>query len=153
MLALVVAVMLQTGPVEDTRPVVWDCIRVGMTEKEADAACGKDKMSDLRVHYTGNVKYENKGKRVSAVILRSWHTTGATMMAGLEAKYGKPTSSQQVERDMLEAQGNGYREGSTSTLYEWKLPWMTVEYLQPYTGDSGAVRYSVVDSERTDLTF
>lgn len=153
MLALVVAMTLQAGPVEDARPVVWDCIRVGMTEKEADAACGKDRMSDLRVHYTGNVKYENKGKRVSVVTLRSFHTKGATMMAGLEAKYGKPTSSQQVERDMLEAQGNGYMPGSTSTLYAWKLPYMKVEYLQPYTGQSGQVRYSVVDTARSDIVF
>ena len=153
MLAIAVALLMQSGAVEDARPVVWDCIRVGMTEREAEAACGKDRMSDLRVHYTGNVLYGNKGKRVSVVTLRSWHTTGATMMAGLEAKYGKPTSSQQVERDMLEAQGNGYREGSTSTLYAWKLPYMTVEYLQPYTGQSGQVRYSVVDTARTDLTF
>lgn len=153
MIALFAALLVQAAPVEDTRPVVWDCIRVGMTEREAEASCGKKHYSDALYHYTASFKYENKGKTVSSLTLRSFFTTGATMMAGLEAKYGQPTSNQQVERDMLEAQGSGYRPGSTSTLYVWKLPHMTVEYLQPYTGQSGQVRYTVVDQGRNDLTF
>ncbi len=152
MIALVMAMLLQSGTVASEQPVVWDCIRVGMTEKEADASCGKDRMSDLRVHYTGTVEYQNKGKRVSRVTLRSFYTEGATMIAGLERRFGKATAVERVDRSMLEGRGLGdnVQEGQ---LFTWRLPYMTVEYMQPGSGKSGQVRYSVVDTARDDIVL
>lgn len=152
MSALMALLLLQAAPATSEQPVIWDCIRVGMTEKQADAACGKERMSDLRNHYTGNVDYDNKGKAVSRITLRSFWTTGATMIAGLEGRFGKATSVERVARDMLEGRGLGSNVAE-GQLFTWRLPYMTVEYLQPGDGRSGQVRYTVVDTARSDLVF
>lgn len=152
MSALLALLLAQAAPVTSEQPVIWDCIRVGMTEKEAEAACGKKHYGDARYHYTATFLYENKGKQVSSLTLRSFDTTGATMIAGLEGRFGKATSVERVARDMLEGRGLGSNVAE-GQLFTWRLPYMTVEYLQPGDGRSGQVRYTVVDTARTDLTF
>jgi len=123
-----------------------------MTDKVAEAACGKKHYGDVRFHYTATVSYENKGKTVSSLTLRSFYTTGATMVAGLEQRFGKATTVQRVDRDMLEGVGLGSIV-TDGQLFTWRLPYMTVEYLQPGNGKSGQVRYTVVDTTRSDLVF
>lgn len=152
MSALLALLMMQAATTTTEQPLIWDCIRVGMTKKDAEAACGEEHYRDLDSRYTATFAYENKGRQVSSLTLRSFDTTGATMIAGLEGRFGKPTSVERVARDMLEGRGLGSYV-SEGQLFTWRLSHMTVEYLQPGDGKSGQVRYTVVDTGRSDLVF